>query len=121
VRSPLLESGMTKKDVRNLAQARGLAFWNKPSNSCLLTRLPYNTEVSAEILQGVAQAERIVLAQGATQVRARVQEDMVRIQVDPGELETMAAQAAALVPQLKALGFAHVVLDLEGYSPNAKS
>ncbi|MCL1916977.1 MAG: ATP-dependent sacrificial sulfur transferase LarE [Peptococcaceae bacterium] len=110
VRSPLRESAMTKEDIRNLAQARGLAFWNKPSNSCLLTRLPYDTEVTEEILWRVGQAEKVVVACGITQVRARVQGNRVRIETDPCELETLVAQTATLVPQLKALGFSHVML-----------
>ena len=117
VRSPLLESGMTKENIRNLAQLRGLSCWNKPSNSCLLTRLPYHTEVTEEILRCVAQAEETILACGVTQVRARLQGDMLRIETDPRELEIIAAHTPTLVPQLKALGFFHVVLDLEGYRP----
>jgi uncharacterized protein len=106
---------MTKEDIRNLARVRGLVLWNKPSNSCLLTRLPYNTAVTAEVLQRVARAEQVLIEYGVTQVRARVHEDILRIEANGCDLQRIVAQAENLVPRLKAFGFVHVTLDLEGY------
>ena len=111
VRSPLLESGMTKDDIRRLARSRGLMCWNKPSNSCLLTRLPDNAPVTEEALRRVAQAEEILLASGLSQVRARVCGDMLRVETLPQDFEILAEQAAHLEPQLKELGFVCVTFN----------
>ncbi|MCL1790163.1 MAG: ATP-dependent sacrificial sulfur transferase LarE [Peptococcaceae bacterium] len=115
VRSPLLESGIGKEDIRKLAQARGLVCWDKPSNSCLLTRLPFDTAVTKEALRRVGEAEKLLVLYGLTRVRARLHGDNLRIETDSEGFAKVISEAAKLVPPLKELGFDRISLDLEGY------
>ena len=117
VRSPLLECGMTRSDIRDLSRRAGLPTWNEPASACLSSRVPYGQVVTIEKLSMVDKAEMALKQLGFRQVRVRHHGDIARIEVAEEELSRaldpeMVRQMSAA---LKSLGFRYVTLDLEGY------
>ena len=117
VRSPLVEAGISKAEVRELARTLKLAVWDKPSLACLSSRIPYGTRITPEILETIQSAEDQLRVLGFRQVRVRHHGETARIELsraDFGRLlkDEMAAQVTAA---LKKLGYTYVCLDLEGY------
>jgi uncharacterized protein len=117
VRSPLLEAGLGKADLRRYARALNLPVWNKPASACLLTRLPHDTQVQLEWLRRVEAAERALLDLGFGTVRVRCHDDLARIEVDRTEQARLLQEdiAAQIVAALTGCGFRYVTLDLQGY------
>ena len=117
IRSPLLESGLTKKEIRELLHMAGLDIWDKPAMACLLTRIPYNTEIKPEILKMIEEAEQILFDKGYPGTRVRIHEDVARIECLPGYIEKIIhdPHREHIVANLKRIGFRFVSLDLEGY------
>jgi uncharacterized protein len=117
VAAPLLEAGLTKAEIRELARAAGLRIWDKPASACLSSRIEYGREVTREALAVVEAGEEAIRALGFRQFRVRHHGDIVRIEIAREEMEkaldpAVAAQFAAI---FKALGFKFVTLDLEGF------
>jgi uncharacterized protein len=118
VRHPLQEAGMTKADVRALAQTWGLPTWDKPASPCLSSRLAPGVEVTRERTARVEAAEAYLRQLGLRELRVRLHEgELARIEVPAGELSRLADPAIrdALVRHLKEAGFKFVTLDLEGF------
>jgi len=115
VRSPLLEAGLTKEDIRALARNAGLPNWNKPAAACLSSRIPYGTLISIEMLSQVEQAERVLRNIGLRQVRVRHHDTIARVEVEPGEFEKVLEQREVIVTALQGLGYTYVSLDLAGF------
>jgi pyridinium-3,5-biscarboxylic acid mononucleotide sulfurtransferase len=117
VRSPLVEIGMTKSDVRRAAQLIGMEIWDKPAAACLSSRIPYGTSVTTERLAQIAGFEAELKALGFRQMRVRWHEKIARIEVALSELELMLAPGVreAAVAAGKKHGFQYVTLDLGGY------
>jgi uncharacterized protein len=117
VRAPLLEAALTKDEIRALSRARGLPTWEKPASACLASRIAYGVEVTPERLDRVARAESYVRSLGMRELRVRDHGDLARIEVPATEVARLADPAvrAGLVEEMKALGFHHVTLDLEGF------
>ena len=118
VRSPLLEAGMNKADIRAVAKRLGLPIWNKPSLACLSSRIPYGTPVTAEALAQIDAAENVLRDLGFEQVRVRHhgEQKLARIEVDPTLLPALVAPGTReqVVARLKALGYRYVAIDLAG-------
>lgn len=117
IRSPLLEAGLGKSDIRRYARALGLPQWNRSASACLLTRLPHDTPVQTELLRRVEAAERVLLDLGFGAVRVRCHGDLARIEVDRAEQARLLedAVAAQVGEALTGCGFRYVTLDLQGY------
>lgn len=117
VRSPLMETGFSKPEVRELARSLGLPAWDKPSLACLSSRIPYGTRITPEILQAVQTAEDLLHALGFRQVRVRHHGTTARIEVDRDEFELLLSGGLAkkITAAMKELGYTYVCLDLEGY------
>lgn len=115
VRSPLVEAGLTKEDIRALSRQRGLPTWDKPAMACLSSRIPYGTPVTVEALGRIGDAEAYLRSLGLRQLRVRHHEDVARIETDEAGLELLIAHRAEVVERLKALGYLYVTLDLAGY------
>lgn len=113
--TPLLDCAIAKADVRRVSHALGLANWRRPTNACLLTRLPFGQRVTMSTLQRIEEAERVLLGQGFDWVRVRLHGGVARIEVERDQRARLLARADLVVGALKALGFHHVTLDLEGY------
>ena len=117
VRSPLVESGFTKADVRNLAKHLGLSNWDKPAAACLSSRIPRGLVITEMSLRRIEQAEKILKEEGFRQVRVRDHEGIARIEVVQQEIEHFfdADRRQRITESLKHLGFRWVTLDLAGY------
>ncbi|CAM1378508.1 ATP-dependent sacrificial sulfur transferase LarE [Fretibacterium fastidiosum] len=117
VRSPLLEAGMTKAEVRAAARAMGLFTWNKPARACLASRIPYGEPVTAEALRRVEAAERFLagILPPAAQFRVRAHGDLARVEAECRDLPRVLARREAVAEGLRAVGFRYVTLDLVGY------
>ncbi len=117
IRSPLAESGLTKNEIRDLLLKDGIPLWNKPSLSCLLTRIPYNTEVSDGMLRMIEKAEDFLFEKGYPGTRVRLHGEVARIECLPGYLTQIIndPEKEQIVAKLKKIGFRYVSLDLEGY------
>jgi pyridinium-3,5-biscarboxylic acid mononucleotide sulfurtransferase len=117
VAAPLLHAGLTKQDVRDLARQAGLRLWDKPASACLSSRIEYGRPVTREALDAIERGEDALRALGFRQFRVRHHGEIVRIEIDRGELERALnpAMAAEFAVIFKALGFKFVTLDLEGF------
>jgi uncharacterized protein len=117
VRSPLLESGLSKRETRELGRALGLSNWNKPAAACLSSRIQRGTPITVEKLSRVERAEAFLLGQGFRQVRVRDLDGTARVEVEPAAVSRLLEPAlgANITDYLRALGFASVTLDPVGY------
>ncbi len=117
VRSPLLEAGLAKEEIRYLSRVLGLPTWNKPSMACLSSRFPYGVEITEERLRQVKGCEDLLASLGFSQFRVRYHMEIARIEVDVREMERMMEPVVRqeVIKGFKALGFTYVTLDLEGY------
>jgi uncharacterized protein len=128
-RSPLVEAGFTKADVRRIAQLLGLPVWDKPAAACLSSRLPYGTRVTRERLTQIGSLEAAIHALGVRQARVRwhavggggegmqrtKESAMARVEIAKDEMAHAFEARDAIVDAGKRLGFAYVTLDLAGY------
>jgi uncharacterized protein len=117
VKSPLVEAGLTKAEIRELSRIAGLPTWDRPASACLSSRIPYGTPVTIENVKTVERGEEEIKALGFRQFRVRFYNELVRIEVAKDELpRALTSEMAAKFTQIfKALGFKYVTLDLEGY------
>jgi uncharacterized protein len=117
VRSPLDEVNLTKDEIRALSKRAGLPTWDEPASACLSSRIPYHTEVTDEKLRMIERAEQALSALGFKMCRVRHHDDLARVEIARAEM-TRAVEgetAAAIVRELKAIGYRYVSLDLQGY------
>jgi pyridinium-3,5-biscarboxylic acid mononucleotide sulfurtransferase len=117
VSAPLLEAGLNKQEIRQLAETAGLRIWDKPASACLSSRIEYGRPVTREALSVVERGEDALRALGFRQFRVRHHGEIVRIEVAQEELgraldPVMAREFTRL---FKELGFKFVTLDLEGF------
>lgn len=121
VRSPLIESGLSKADIRALSQAAGLPIWDRPASACLSSRIPYGMPVTIEKLSVIERGEARLRQLGFRQMRVRHHDDVVRIEIAPEELPLALniEMAQRMAVAFKELGFKFVTLDLEGYRTGA--
>jgi uncharacterized protein len=117
VAAPLLEAGLGKNDIRELARAAGLRLWDKPASACLSSRIEYGRPVTVEALRTVEQGEEILRTLGFREYRVRHHGETVRIEIAPEELPRALSpqMAAEFIRAFKALGYVFVTLDLEGF------
>jgi pyridinium-3,5-biscarboxylic acid mononucleotide sulfurtransferase len=117
VATPLLDAGLTKSDIRQLAREAGLRIWDKPASACLSSRIEYGRAVTVEALSAVERGEEALHSLGFRQVRVRHHGEIARIEIAREEL------SRALTPEMfaeftrifKGLGFTFVTLDTEGF------
>ena len=128
VRSPLDEVGLTKAEIRDLSQRAGLPTWDEPASACLSSRLPYHTEVTVERLRMIERAEDVLRDLGFRVCRVRHHEQpaghdgvqaapLARLEVGQDELARALETAVRdrLIREIKAVGYGHVTIDLQGY------
>lgn len=117
VRSPLVEAGLSKLQVRELARELTLSNWDKPAAACLSSRIQRGTPITVEKLSRVERAEAFLLGQGFRQVRVRDSEGAARVEVDSAEVPRLLEPelGARIIEHLQQLGFASVTLDPAGY------
>ena len=117
VRSPLVEAGLSKAEIRSLSQDMGLPTWDKPAQACLSSRIPYGAPVSVEALTRIAKAEEFLRELGIGQLRVRHHGTLARIEVEPGDFATLLDDEVRqrITKHLRSIGYAYVTLDLEGF------
>jgi uncharacterized protein len=117
VLTPLLDAGLTKADIRELAHRAQLPVWDRPASACLSSRIAYGIEVTPERLAVIEKGEESLRELGFRQFRVRYHEKLVRLEIAPEELPRALTpeMAQKFVEIFKALGFTFVTLDLEGY------
>jgi uncharacterized protein len=117
VAAPLLDAGLTKQDIRELARQADLRVWDKPASACLSSRIEYGRPVTREALSTVEQGEDALRALGFRQFRVRHHGEIVRIEIANNELSRAltSEMAGEFTRIFKALGFKFVTLDLEGF------
>jgi uncharacterized protein len=115
IRSPLLEAGLSKAEIRAISRELGLPTWNKPSMPCLASRIPYGTEVTRPALRRIEAAENALRELGFVELRVRHHDDVARIEVPPGDFERVLEQRQEIVKRLQEAGYLYVTLDLAGF------
>ncbi|MBK8912388.1 MAG: ATP-dependent sacrificial sulfur transferase LarE [Chlorobi bacterium] len=119
VRSPLLELGITKAEVRQLAEQYGLPNHDKPSAPCLSSRVPYGTPITREILEKIARAESALRRLGFGELRVRHHDHVARIELPPSDFQRALQLSAQIDDAVRAAGYAYVSLDLRGFRSGA--
>lgn len=113
---PLVDAGLSKKDIRQIAKKIGLPNWDKEAAPCLASRVAYGQRITTDRLNRVDLAETLVKNMGFTNVRVRLLDDIhARIEVSPEEVEAARARFLELNNLLCDLGFARVEVDDKGY------
>ena len=117
VRSPLVEAGLSKSEIRTLSKAAGLPSWDKPAQACLSSRIPYGTPVSVEALTRIGKAEEYLRNLGIKQLRVRHHGVVARIEVAPADFHVLLDDdvRSGITNHFRSIGYAYVTLDLEGF------
>jgi len=117
IRSPLMESGFTKADIRQEAKRRTIELWDLPASACLASRVAYGNPIRKRELSMIERAECLFHECGLTEVRVRYHPPVARIEVSPKEIHrvTESPMRETVIERLKSLGFAYITLDLSGY------
>lgn len=116
-RSPLIEAGFTKQDVRDALRQKGLTCWDKPAAACLASRIPYDMPIDRTVLKQIDQAERAIrrFLEPNCQLRVRHHGDLARIELDERGLQLLLSHRLSVVSSLKKVGYRYVTLDLALY------
>jgi uncharacterized protein len=117
VRSPLDEVDLRKDEIRELSRAAGLPTWDEPASACLSSRIPYHSEVTDAKLRMIERAEQALRDLGFRVCRVRHHDTLARIEIGRDEMPRALEEqtAAAIVRELKAIGYRYVSIDLQGY------
>jgi pyridinium-3,5-biscarboxylic acid mononucleotide sulfurtransferase len=117
VRSPLIEVGLNKEEVRELSRRATLPTWDKPASPCLSSRIAYGTTVTIERLQKVDRGEEILREFGFREFRVRHHDTLVRLEISPAEMDRVLQKEVIdqLAARFRELGFKYVTLDLHGF------
>jgi uncharacterized protein len=117
VRSPLMEAGLTKVDIRNLSRQLGLPTADIPASPCLASRIAYGLEITEQRLRQVEEAEELIRGLGVAEFRVRHHDTIARIEVHPKDMDKIMGEAnrSRIVEKLRELGFKYVTVDLQGF------
>lgn len=117
VRSPLIEAGLNKSEVRELSRRATLPTWDKPASPCLSSRIAYGTTVTIERLSKVDRGEEILREFGFREFRVRHHDQLVRLEIAQAEMDRVMRKEVfqKLAARFRELGFKYVTLDLEGF------
>ena len=115
--APLMDAGLNKNDVRQMARALGLENWDRAAGACLASRIPYGKTITTQNLKMVAQAEEILQDLGFAACRVRHHGQVARIEVPAPHIEKLVHKSLRLsiVDRLRGVGYVHVAIDLAGY------
>lgn len=117
VKSPLLDTGLGKDEIRELSRSLGLPTWNKPATPCLSSRFPYGQKITSEALDRVHKAESFIRRFGVTELRVRNYTESARIEVLPEEFPILMDNQTRLkiIDYFKSLGYRYIAIDLQGF------
>jgi uncharacterized protein len=121
VRSPLVEVGLSKNEIRELSKLQGLPTWDKPASPCLSSRIAYGVPVSIARLSKVEKGEEFLRGLGLREFRVRHHGELVRLEISPAEMEKVLHKELTdlIAEKFRKLGFRYVTLDLHGYRSGA--
>lgn len=121
VRSPLIEVGLSKNEIRELSKKHELPTWEQPSSPCLSSRIAYGVPVTIERLSKVERGEEFVRQMGFREFRVRVHDELARLEIAPTEMERALnlETTEKIAEKFRSLGFKYVTLDLHGYRSGA--
>jgi len=112
---PFVEAGLTKREIRDIAKGMGLSVWNKPSDACLASRIPYGEKITEEGLSMIEGAESVLKEMGFLQLRVRLHGKIGRIEVIEEDIRKVLELRREIALKLREIGFTYITLDLEGY------
>jgi len=117
VESPLLNAGLSKKEIRELSRRYGLSTWDKPATPCLSSRFPYGQKITAEALKRVNKAESFIRKFGFRELRVRDHSETARLEVNPEDFRILINDTVRekIVDFLKSIGYKNITLDLQGF------
>jgi uncharacterized protein len=118
VRSPLIETGFSKNEIREISKMLGLPTWSKPSSPCLSSRFPYGIEITRKGLKMVEEAEEFPKDLGFSELRVRSHHgDLARIEVKAVEIDSFMDETirTRVAYRFRELGFKHITIDIEGF------
>ena len=115
VKSPLMDVGLTKKEIRQLARLLELSVWDKPASACLASRIPYGTAITIEALNQINDAETVLKDMGFRNVRVRHYNELARIELLPEDLQRAIDLRQEISHSLKKIGYTYITLDLDGF------
>ncbi len=115
IRHPLVEAGFSKREIRSCSKKLGLLTWNKPTNSCLATRIPFKQKIESELLQMIEEAEIILGSLIKGQYRVRIHGKSARIETEKRYFTKVVKNKDSICRRFRELGFVSVSLDLDGY------
>ncbi|RLG12635.1 MAG: ATP-dependent sacrificial sulfur transferase LarE [Candidatus Nanohalarchaeota archaeon] len=113
IQVPLKDAKLTKKDIRTLSKKQNLPTWNKPEESCIATRFPQGTKITAQNLEKIQKAENIIKTLGIKQLRIRHHNTQAIIEIPKKDIPQLLKNQKKITKQLKNLGYPTVALDLE--------
>ena len=116
VRSPLLEAGITKAEVREIAKQLDLPIWDKPAMACMSSRVPHGIAITPALLKQIESAEDFLYSLGLRQFRVRHHNDVARIEVPVEQFEIILAHRDAILLHFKSIGYTFISLDLAGFN-----
>lgn len=116
VKSPLIELGIGKEEIRLFSRDLGLSTWDKPGSPCLSSRIPYGVQITPEILKRISECENGLRRLGFKQLRVRYHGDVARIELPPGDFGRAVAMKEEIIEALRP-HFRHICLDIEGLKP----
>lgn len=112
---PFVDAGISKGDIREIAQNIGLPFWDKPSSACLSSRIPYGEKITIEKLKMVELAEDFLKGLGFLQVRVRTHGKLARVELIGKDIGNALYSREEISKELKSIGFLYVTIDLDGF------
>jgi pyridinium-3,5-biscarboxylic acid mononucleotide sulfurtransferase len=121
VRSPLVELGITKDQIRAMARRLDLPVWDKPAMACLSSRVPHGTPVTPELLRQIEQAEDVLAEMGFTQFRVRHHGEVARIELPAADLPRALERREEITAGVREAGYRFAALDLAGFRSGSLS
>jgi uncharacterized protein len=115
VNSPLMEVGLTKTEIREIAREMGLPNWNKPSSACLASRIPYGTVISITLLEQIDKAENFLYHLGFREFRVRHHGDIARIEIPADDFDKLLNHRSEINKAFNKYGFLYITLDIKGF------
>jgi uncharacterized protein len=121
IRSPLIEAGLRKAEIRELSRIHGLSTWDQPASACLSSRIPYGSPVTQEKLRMIDSGEEALRRLGFNQCRVRHHGDVARIEIARDEMHRALDLETfdRLSLEFKQIGFRFVAVDVDGYRTGA--
>lgn len=119
IRSPLVENHFTKKEIRETAKSVGLSVYDKPSNSCLASRIPWGQQITSERLLRIELGETIVKQETLLkQVRVRDIDGVAKLEIEKDQISILDKHTIReIANKLKIIGFSDLIIDPDGYKP----